>query len=116
MVGAGLSVRKPWRVDQDASDIPNFSLDLAEELAGTCPSERGYGPDIGSAQFACHQSHEGEEVVCAGWLAVAGHAHPAVRMGVLFGTVSAEALTPGDDWPELHDTFAEVIDKLRETV
>lgn len=105
----------PWRVDQDAQSIPNFSLDLAEGLANTCPDERGFGPDFGSPQFACHQSKIGAEVVCAGWLAMAGAAHPGVRLSVMCGATSATALSPGADWPELHGSFAEVIEKLRAT-
>lgn len=105
----------PWRVDQDASTIPNFRLDLAENLANTCPSERGYGPDFGSPQFACHQSREDAEIACAGWLAQVGGAHPNVRMAVMAGKVPVEALTPGEDWPELHESFDEVIEKLRAT-
>lgn len=105
----------PWRVDQDAAAIPHFSLDLAERLAATCPDERGMGPDFGAAQFACHQSRPGGEVVCAGWLAVAGHRHPAVRIGVARGSVPVEALEPGDGWPALHEEFAAVIEKLRRT-
>lgn len=104
----------PWRVDQDATAIPNFSLGLAEALAETCP-RNGYGPDFGAPQFACHQSHEGDEIVCAGWLATNGGAHPGVRMNVLTGRVPAEALSPGENWPELHETFEEVIEKLRAT-
>lgn len=105
----------PWRVDQDAQSIPNFSLDLAENLANTSPDERGMGPDFGSPQFACHQSREGDEIVCAGWLAMVGARHPNVRLGVLAGSVPAEALEPGEDWPEMHETFAAVIEKLRAT-
>ncbi len=105
----------PWRVDQDAAAIPNFSLELAENLAGTCPDDRGMGPEFGAAMFACHQSRDGAEVVCAGWLAVVGARHPAVRMGVIAGSVPVEALEPGKDWPELHGYFGEVIEKLRAT-
>ncbi len=103
----------PWRVDQDASAIPNFNLDLAESLASTCPDERGYSPDFGSPQFACHQSRMGSEVVCAGWLATNGGAHVQVRMQVIAGQIPVEALSPGEDWPPLHAEFAEVIEKLR---
>lgn len=102
----------PWRRDQDAQDIPNFRLDLAEALAATSPDDRGFGPDFGSAQFACHQSREGAEVVCAGWLAQVGSAHPAVRIQVMTGRLDPAALEPR---PELHDTFGEVIEKLRAT-
>jgi hypothetical protein len=65
--------------------------------------------------FACHQSREGEEVVCAGWLAVEGHGHVGVRLGVLQGRWPADALSVAAGWPVLHDSFAEVIEKLRAT-
>lgn len=96
----------PWRVDKDASDIPNFSLDLAERL------ERTTHQDFGAPQFACHQSHEGGEVVCAGWLAVYGHRSIAIRMKVLAGMIPMD---PGDDWPMLEESFEDVIEKLRAT-
>lgn len=118
MSDLGQSVRQPcktcpWRVDQHADAIPNFSLELAEGLANTCP-RNGYGPDLGSPQFACHQSKDGDEIVCAGWLATNGAAHPAVRINVFAGHTPAEALEPNEDWPDLHETFEEVIVKLRE--
>lgn len=105
----------PWRVDQHAHAIPNFSLELAERLEATCPSG-GYGVDMMAPQFACHQSNEGEEIVCAGWLAVAGGRHPAVRLAVATGRLSPDALSPGDDWPELHESFNDLIEKLRSDV
>jgi hypothetical protein len=64
--------------------------------------------------FACHQSKDGGEIVCAGWLAVYGHASIAIRLQVMSGKIDPEALSPGEDWPELHETFDEVIEKLRE--
>jgi hypothetical protein len=104
----------PWRVDQDATDIPHFNLDLAEKLAATCPDDRGMGPDFTAPQFACHQSRPGEEVVCAGWLAVMGHRHPAVRLAVALGKTPIEALTPPPG-VALHDSFPAVSEKLRRT-
>lgn len=99
----------PWRVDQDASAIPNFSLELAENLRRTC--EQGFGAPM----FACHQSRDGAEVVCAGWLAVYGADSIAVRMQVIAGNYPPEVLSPGEDWPDLHSSFDEVIEKLRAT-
>lgn len=98
-----------------AGDIPNFSLELAEKLAGTCPDHRGMGPDFGASMFACHQPPEGDEFACAGWLAKVGHCHPAVRFAVASGRLDPAVLAPGDDWPELHDNYPEVLDKLRAT-
>ncbi|RQP68505.1 hypothetical protein DF014_33190 [Burkholderia ubonensis] len=74
------------------------------------------GPDYGASMFACHQSRQGEEFACAGWLAKVGHRHPAVRLAVAGGRLDPEALEPGVDWPELHDSYQEVLDKLRETL
>jgi hypothetical protein len=105
----------PWRRAATAEDIPNFDLDLAEKLADTCPDHRGMGPDFGASMFACHQSRPGEEFACAGWLAKVGHSHPAVRLAVVFGRLDPAALEPGADWPELHDDYQEVLDKLRAT-
>lgn len=103
----------PWRLVQDAHDIPNFSLELAERLAATCPDHRGRGPDFGAPMFACPQSKVGAEVHCAGWLASVGHAHPAVRLGIVSGRLDAARLEPGPEWPALHDNYGEVLEKLR---
>lgn len=105
----------PWRLDATAADIPNFDLELAENLAATCPDERGMGPDFHAGIFACHQSKIDEEFACAGWLAMVGHASPRVRMAVGQGLIDAEALEPGKDWPKLHDNYGEVLEKLRAT-
>ena len=105
----------PWRVDKDASDIPAFSLEKAEALARTSPCAEGVGPTFDDTLFACHQSHEGQEFSCAGWLATVGHRHPRVRLAVAMGRLPSSALEPQADWPELHASFQEVIEKLRST-
>ena len=105
----------PWRVDQEADDIPHFELALAESLAECSPDAKGMGPDFASSCFACHQSKVGEEFACAGWLATVGHRHPKVRLAVTMGRLPVEALTPDPDGPELHATYVEVLDKLRRT-
>lgn len=99
----------PWRVDQDATEIPNFRLEMAESLACTTK-------DMSLVQFACHQSKgPGEEVVCAGWLARYGWDNLGVRLALSRGDYTPEMLEPGDDWPELHEDFEDVIEKLRRT-
>lgn len=106
----------PWKVDATADQIPGFRLDKAEALVSTCPTPDGEGPGLGDPMFACHQSREGAEVACAGWLAVAGHAHVGARLAAMSGRIDAEALAePPEDWPELHGTFGQVIAKLRAT-
>lgn len=105
----------PWRTDARADDIPNFDMHKAENLRGTCPNEKGHGPDFGASWFACHQSRDGAEIPCAGWLAQAGHAHPGVRLAVFNGKLPADALKPGKDWPKLHDSYQQVMERLKET-
>lgn len=105
----------PWRVDATAGDIPNFDITLAENLAATCPDERSMGPDFGASIFACHQSKPGEEFACAGWLATVGHRHPSVRLAVSLKRLDPSALQPGADWPELHEHYHQVLNKLRAT-
>jgi len=105
----------PWRCDTDASDIPNFSIEKARGLVATSPDEKGHGPDFGSPLFACHQSKEGGEIACAGWLAAVGHVHPNVRLAVLRGRLDPKGLQPGDDWPQLHDNYRDVLRKLEES-
>lgn len=85
----------PWRTDTRAGDIPDFKLALAENLAEACPDERWMGPDLGASIFACHLSKIGEEFACAGWRAIVGHRHPAVRPAVLSNRLGAAALEPG---------------------
>jgi hypothetical protein len=92
-----------------AQDIPNFSLELAENLRRTCDGQ------FGAPIFACHQSREGAEFACAGWLAIHGYDSIAVRLAVMAGRIAPEALTPAADWPELHPSFDDMIEKLRET-
>jgi hypothetical protein len=104
----------PWRKDTHARDIPNFSLELAENLANTSPDASGMGPDFGAPLFACHDSREGSEIACAGWMAQVGAAHPGVRLMAMQGRIDESALQPEVGWPELHESFADVIAQLRE--
>lgn len=105
----------PWQVEAQAEDIPKFQLELAEGLANTCPDAKGFGPDFQAPQFACHQSREGEEFACAGWLAVVGHRHPAVRLAVSQGRLPMSALAHALDWPRLHASYPEMMAKLRKS-
>lgn len=105
-----------YEEDSSASDIPNFSLELAENLAHTSPDENGMGPDYGAPIFACHESREGGEIACAGWLATVGGRHPAVRLWIFNGKISADQLEPKPGWPKLLPDFKSVIEKLRRTI
>jgi Family of unknown function (DUF6283) len=104
----------PWRVDQDATAIPGFRLDLAEQLTRTC-GEPGLERPLNAPRFACHLSEEGKRFDCAGWLAAVGYHHLGIRLAVIRGEIPAAALRPDDTWPELHTSYDEVLAKLRES-
>lgn len=99
----------PWRMNARASEIPNFDMELAEGLTDTTTGE------LGAPIMACHQSREGNSFPCAGWLVKHGQDSIAIRINVMTERLPPEALTPGEDWPELHETYEEVLDKLRAT-
>lgn len=97
----------PWRVDATPDNIPNFKLELAENLAN-CQSG-----ELGAPIFACHLSKVDKEIPCAGWLVAHGWDSIAVRLRLLTRKLDPAAMYPGEDWPELHATYDEMMIKLR---
>lgn len=81
---------------------------LREYAAGTCVREDGSGPEMGDPLFACHMDDPGVPRLCAGWLAVEAYAHPSVRLALGLGLLPAEALRPGEGWPELFGSAVEM--------
>lgn len=73
------------------------------------------GPEFGASIFACHLSKDGAEIACAGWLGTVGHKHPGMRLSVCAGHIDASALSSADGWPELHENYQDVLEKLRAT-
>lgn len=95
----------PWRKDT----LPGqFSAERYEQLRITT-GERGHEAPLGSPQFACHKAPEGEEFVCAGWLAAVGYYNLSARVAAAYGHIPHEAFQPGDGWPELYESYAELL-------
>lgn len=97
----------PWRLDTHADQIPNFDLTKAENLLNTTTGE------LMAPMMACHMSQEGDEFVCAGWLARHGRDSIFAWIAVIEGRLPAAALDPKPGWPAIHDTYQDVLDKLR---
>lgn len=96
----------PWRRDQPAG---RFSAERYELLRSSCQDqETGETAPMDAPMFACHKSLEGREIACAGWLAVEGSGHVRVRLAVVRAEISIRALEPGEGWPELYPSFAEL--------
>jgi len=102
----------PWR--RDNADRAGYD-NLPDYAAGTIPGEPDFGrPDPGDPYaplgvlFGCHR-HTADARLCAGHLAVVGHAHPLVRLGISIGLIDPAVLMPGDDWPALYDSYAQML-------
>jgi hypothetical protein len=91
----------PWRVDTEPGKFPACRYDALRETAGEPGREAG----LDAPMFACHKTPDGLERACASWLAMVGQEHLAVRLAVLMDRLPREALMPGDDWPELFDSY-----------
>ncbi|WP_370552386.1 MULTISPECIES: DUF6283 family protein [unclassified Conexibacter] len=98
----------PWRVDQDGTRIPGFSMELAEALGEASTH------DLNARLFACHMSPEHRPLVCASWLTQVGPATSIrLRIMIAWGQLDTRYLRRRSDWPRLHDTWAEVLTKLK---
>lgn len=91
----------PWRKDTEPGQFPACRYDALENTTG----DRGREAPIGAPMFACHKSPEGREEACAGWLAAVGYEHLGVRLAVAMGRLDPGALLPGEDWPELFESY-----------
>lgn len=94
----------PWRRDVAPGQ---FRRERYEALADTSGSE-GDDRSPFAPMFGCHKGADGRELACAGWLAVVGRYHIGVRIALLSGQVPASALEPGEGWPPLFSSYAEM--------
>ena len=57
----------PWRRDSSIEDIPNYVEDMHQDLEDTIANREEI---FGKLRImACHESREGDETPCIGWLA-----------------------------------------------
>lgn len=99
----------PWKRETEPGQFPASRY---EDLRGTAPETPGevLAAVMRPALFGCHKGEPGTyaDLACAGWLAVAAHQHPMVRLAVIRGDLPASALEPGDGWPELYGSYDEL--------
>lgn len=91
----------PWRRDVP---VGKFPPDRYRALAGSCGQTM-------EPMFACHKSVEGDEIACAGMLAVAGATSIRVRLGIAAGAINMAAVSAAvseADFPPLYGSFAEM--------
>lgn len=101
----------PWRVDADPFKIPNgYSVELHENLRGTCASGLESLPMGSMRVMACHYSQPGEEFACAGWLA--NQLGPGNNIGVRLQVLAGRLPIPEVDGPQ-HETFEDTLPKKK---
>lgn len=94
----------PWVKGTAPGQFPAERYEALEYTTGS----PGREAPVGAPMFACHLSHEGRDVPCAGWLASVGYESLTVRILVIQGRLPAEALNPGPDWPELFQSYEDM--------
>ena len=104
----------PWRVERDATTIPNFDLKKAEALTNTVGPDDAFRPIM-----ACHGSDDEMPTACLGYLARAGWSNLNVRLLLARGQIQnpdrvADACY--DHYVELEPDYEMVLEKLRRSV
>jgi hypothetical protein len=82
-----------------------FTAARYEALRSTTEDAENVQAPLGTPLFACHLTHEGRDMPCAGWLAAVGYSSIPVRVLIARGRLPSSVLQPGDDWPPLFDSY-----------
>lgn len=110
----------PWRKDVP---INRFSLERFQQLRATStqPDVRDTAAMVQAAageqeKFGCHKGDPGtgEDLACAGWLAVVGWENISIRVAVVYGQLPGSALRSGPNWPELYESYDAMVEAQRE--
>ncbi len=102
----------PIRADNRDNPKSKFPAERWEDLSASVRDPlTGYQPMPGDVLFGCHKRdpRTGADLACAGWLARFGGDHVGVRLAIVQGRLPDSALTPGVNWPPLHESWADVV-------
>lgn len=102
----------PFRLDNTNNPQSQFPAHRWDELSATVRDpDTAEHPQLGDPMFGCHKGEPGTnaDVACAGWLALYGHDHVAIRLALARGELEETALQPSEHWPQLHRTWDDVL-------
>lgn len=101
----------PWKRSSKVGggDIPNFDMEMMRNLAGTAP-ERGKSDDAFRKVFACHDSKEGGEYACAGYVARDGQHNISLRLLAAQTNTPIQPIIERAEQEDLYDDFWEMLD------
>ncbi|MFE9601496.1 DUF6283 family protein [Streptomyces hokutonensis] len=93
--------RCPWRTDADLTAFSDQDMDMLRR-ADCRPGEEA---PLEASVVACHLDQPDSAHPfrwCAGWLAVVGEHHLAIRLAIAFEALPGHAVTPRANWPRLY--------------
>lgn len=101
----------PWVRDSDVggASIPNFDIELMRNLANTCPP-KGTDEDGFRNVMACHDSKDGKEYVCAGYVSVHGLRNINFRLMVSMNNINVGKVLDNCEEFDLYDNFHEMLE------
>ncbi|NBF00227.1 hypothetical protein FE391_43505 [Nonomuraea sp. KC401] len=87
-----------------------FTPEQFEAMRATCRSA-GAHATVDASLFGCHPGEPGtgDDLACAGWLAVEGRNSLRVGLAIAFDRLPDTVLDPGPGWPELYGSFEEMV-------
>lgn len=94
----------PWRCDADLRLFSDSDMAKLSRADGSTGAEAA----LDAPAMACHLDQPGTTHalrLCAGWLAVAGRHHLAIRMAIIAGRLPEQAVVAGEAWPELRTSL-----------
>jgi hypothetical protein len=96
----------PWLRSSktDGSDIQGFSIELMQDLKGTCGDDDGFRNIM-----ACHDSREDKPYGCVGYLAVEGHKNLNVRILAMKGKIPLNEVMENTKELDFYDNFSEML-------
>jgi len=99
----------PWKVDTDPHDIPGGYCPEKHKKLGSTIAEPARIPIPGSPLrlMACHETAEGKELPCVGWLEnqLGAGNNIGLRLAVSCGQFDANIETVGPQHQRLEDTL-----------
>lgn len=99
----------PWKVSTNPRDIPGDYCEVQHAALRRTIAEEGSLAGLGGSLriMACHETPEGRELPCVGWLAhqLGEGNNIALRLAVIKGRIDADIETVGEQHRRFEDTL-----------
>ncbi|MFF0870188.1 DUF6283 family protein [Nonomuraea sp. NPDC003560] len=91
-----------------------FTPEQFDVMRVPCRSEHGHA-ELDAPLFRCHPGEPatGDDLACAGWLAVEDRNSLRVGLAIAFDRLPDTVLDPRPGWPALYNSFEEMVEANR---